>query len=72
MNGKISFRSVLSRDNLMAVTARELFKRFGCSERLYKNVIGPLLQVGLFAPPEQSSAAATLGMLYYILAHQVG
>ncbi|GMN38215.1 hypothetical protein TIFTF001_007441 [Ficus carica] len=52
------------------ITARELFKRFGCSERLYKNVIGPLLQVGLFAPPEQSSAAATLGMLYYILAHQ--
>lgn len=55
----------------MAVTARELFKWFGCSERLFKNVIGPLLQVGLFAPPEQSSAAATLGMLYYILAHQV-
>ncbi|EXB24028.1 Phytoene dehydrogenase [Morus notabilis] len=53
-----------------SITARELFKQFGSSERLYKNVIGPLLQVGLFAPPEQCSAAATLGMLYYILAHQ--
>ncbi|KAL5561241.1 hypothetical protein UlMin_030988 [Ulmus minor] len=54
-----------------SITAKELFKQFGCSERFYKNVIGPLLQVGLFAPPEQCSAAATLGMLYYIvLAHQ--
>ncbi|XP_065868894.1 uncharacterized protein [Euphorbia lathyris] len=53
------------------ITARELFKQFGCSERLYRNVLGPLLQVGLFASAEQCSAAATLGMLYYIsLAHQ--
>ncbi|XP_058004588.1 uncharacterized protein LOC110650347 isoform X2 [Hevea brasiliensis] len=54
-----------------AITARELFKQFGCSERIYRNVFGPLLQVGLFAPPEQCSAAATIGMLYFIsLAHQ--
>ncbi|KAK0583121.1 hypothetical protein LWI29_033557 [Acer saccharum] len=54
-----------------SITARELFKHFGCSERLYRDVIGPLLQVGLFAPAEQCSAAATLGILYYfILAHQ--
>lgn len=54
-----------------AITARELFKQFGCSERIYRSVFGPLLQVGLFAPPEQCSAAATLGMLYFIsLAHQ--
>ncbi|KAL5791235.1 hypothetical protein ACOSQ2_006123 [Xanthoceras sorbifolium] len=54
-----------------SVTARELFKQFGCSDRLYRDVIGPLLQVGLFAPAEQCSAAATLGILYYfILAHQ--
>ncbi|WCJ39919.1 hypothetical protein M5689_020867 [Euphorbia peplus] len=53
------------------ITARELFKQFSCSERLYELVFGPLLQVGLFAPAEQCSAAATLGMLYYIsLAHQ--
>ncbi|KAK9287102.1 hypothetical protein L1049_015513 [Liquidambar formosana] len=56
---------------MAAVTARELFKQFGCSERLYRNVVDPLLQVGLFAPAEQCSAAATLGILYYhILAHQ--
>ncbi|EOX97594.1 Phytoene desaturase 3 [Theobroma cacao] len=53
------------------ITARELFKQFGCSERLYQDVFGPLLQVGLFAPAELCSAAATLGLLYYlILAHQ--
>ncbi|TYJ03570.1 hypothetical protein E1A91_A12G037500v1 [Gossypium mustelinum] len=54
-----------------SITARELFKRFGCSERLYQDIFGPLLQVGLFAPAEQCSAAATLGLLYYLtLAHQ--
>ncbi|PSS21765.1 Lysine-specific histone demethylase [Actinidia chinensis var. chinensis] len=54
-----------------AVTVRELFRQFGCPERLYEDVFNPLLQVGLFAPAERCSAAATLGMLYYILAHQV-
>ncbi|KAH1072419.1 hypothetical protein J1N35_024747 [Gossypium stocksii] len=54
-----------------SITARELFKRFGCSERLYQDIFGPLLQVGLFAPAERCSAAATLGLLYYLtLAHQ--
>ncbi|KAK6159603.1 hypothetical protein DH2020_006917 [Rehmannia glutinosa] len=53
------------------ITAREMLRQFGCSERLYRNVIDPLLQVGLFAPAEQCSAAATLGMLYYfVLANQ--
>jgi uncharacterized protein with NAD-binding domain and iron-sulfur cluster len=53
------------------VTARELFKQFGVSERLYQESFEPMLLVGLFAPGEQCSAAATLGMLYYfILAHQ--
>ncbi|KAK9944199.1 hypothetical protein M0R45_009777 [Rubus argutus] len=53
-----------------SITARELFKQFGCSERLYQKVLAPLLQVGLLAPAEQCSAAATLGLLSYILAHQ--
>nr|ALQ56926.1 phytoene desaturase [Crocus ancyrensis] len=54
-----------------AMTARELFRLFGCSARLYQKVLKPLLQVGLFAPAEQCSAAATLGILYYyLLAHQ--
>lgn len=53
------------------VTARELFKDFGVSARLYQESFEPMLLVGLFAPGEQCSAAATLGMLYYfILAHQ--
>ncbi|GAV77241.1 NAD_binding_8 domain-containing protein [Cephalotus follicularis] len=54
-----------------SITARELFKQFGSSERLYRGVFGPLLQVGLFSPAEQCSAAASLGLIYYsILAHQ--
>ncbi|TAF12238.1 MAG: FAD-dependent oxidoreductase [Nostocales cyanobacterium] len=54
-----------------SITARELFKTFGVSARLYKEAFEPMLLVGLFAPGEQCSAAATLGMLYYfILAHQ--
>jgi uncharacterized protein with NAD-binding domain and iron-sulfur cluster len=53
------------------VTARELFKQFGVSARLYRDSFEPMLLVGLFAPGEQCSAAAALGMLYYfILAHQ--
>jgi uncharacterized protein with NAD-binding domain and iron-sulfur cluster len=53
------------------VTARELFRQFGVSARLYRESFEPMLLVGLFAPGEQCSAAAALGMLYYfILAHQ--
>ncbi|MEM7554328.1 MAG: FAD-dependent oxidoreductase [Cyanobacteria bacterium P01_A01_bin.84] len=53
------------------VSARELFKQFGVSARLYRDAFEAMLLVGLFAPGEQCSAAATLGMLYYfILAHQ--
>lgn len=53
------------------ITARELFRQFGCSERLYRDILDPLLQVCLFAPAEQCSAAATLSILYYyVLAHQ--
>ncbi|TVU14912.1 hypothetical protein EJB05_38409, partial [Eragrostis curvula] len=54
-----------------AMTARELFKMYGCSQRLYKEVFEPAIQAALFAPGEQCSAAATLGMLYYyMLSHQ--
>lgn len=54
-----------------SMTARELFRNFGVSARLYRDSFEPMLLVGLFAPGEQCSAAATLGMLYYfILAHQ--
>lgn len=53
------------------MTAKELFKSYGCSERVYKEAFEPMLLVGLFAPGEQCSAAGALGMLYFfILAHQ--
>lgn len=53
------------------ITARELFRQYGVSARLYRESFNPMLLVGLFAPGEQCSAAAALGMLYYfILAHQ--
>eukprot|EP00898_Chlorokybus_atmophyticus_P005622 jgi/Chlat1/6060/Chrsp4S06343 len=53
------------------MSARELFRNYGCSSRLYDDAFNPMLLVGLFAPGEACSAAAALGMLYYfILAHQ--
>lgn len=53
------------------MTARELFRKAGVSARLYKEFLEPILLVTLFAPPEQISAAAALGALYfYVLAHQ--
>uniref|UniRef100_A0A0E0H487 Amine oxidase domain-containing protein n=1 Tax=Oryza nivara TaxID=4536 RepID=A0A0E0H487_ORYNI len=56
---------------MAAVSARDLFKMFGCSQKLYKEIFQPAIQVALFAPGEQCSAAATLGMLYYyMLSHQ--
>ncbi|KAG8065729.1 hypothetical protein GUJ93_ZPchr0004g40455 [Zizania palustris] len=54
-----------------SMSARELFKMSGCSQKLYKEVFEPAIQAALFAPGEQCSAAATLGMLYYyMLSHQ--
>ncbi|GJN02080.1 hypothetical protein PR202_ga19398 [Eleusine coracana subsp. coracana] len=35
---------------IAAVTARELFKMYGCSQRLYKEVFEPAIQAALFAP----------------------
>ena len=53
------------------MTARELFLAHGCTERLIRDALEPMLLVGLFAPAERCSASATLGMLdYFILAHQ--
>jgi uncharacterized protein with NAD-binding domain and iron-sulfur cluster len=53
------------------MTALELFRRYGCTERLIREAFEPMLLVGLFAPSELCSASGALGMLYYfILAHQ--
>lgn len=53
------------------MSARELFRRSGVTQRLYDDAFNPMLLVGLFAPGEQCSAAATLGMLnFFLLNHQ--
>lgn len=48
------------------MTARELFAAHGVSQRLYKEAFEPMLLVGLFAPGEECSAAAAMGMLLYV------
>eukprot|EP01026_Neomeris_dumetosa_P068523 TRINITY_DN6713_c0_g1_i4.p1 TRINITY_DN6713_c0_g1~~TRINITY_DN6713_c0_g1_i4.p1 ORF type:complete len:540 (+),score=73.11 TRINITY_DN6713_c0_g1_i4:110-1729(+) len=53
------------------MSALELFNQYGVSKSLYKSGFNPMLLVGLFAPGELCSAAATLGMLnFFILNHQ--
>ena len=47
------------------MTARELFKKIGATEAVYRDFLEPTLLVALFAPPEQLSAAETLNALYY-------
>lgn len=47
------------------MTARELFVRYGVSERLYEGFLKPLLLVGMFAPPEELSAASMLDTFYF-------
>jgi hypothetical protein len=50
------------------ITLREtalLVRRFGVSRALYEEFLRPLLLVGLFAPPEELSAAAVLGTFYF-------
>lgn len=47
------------------MTARELFKKIGVTEAVYRDFLEPTLLVALFAPPEELSAAETLNALYY-------
>ncbi|KAK9868775.1 hypothetical protein WJX84_001572 [Apatococcus fuscideae] len=66
-----SLCSGLSRLLTGQLCAKELFQRYGVSQRLYDEFLKPLLLVGLFAPPEQISAASMLETFYfYTLAHQ--
>ncbi|KAL6762516.1 hypothetical protein V8C86DRAFT_2515288 [Haematococcus lacustris] len=54
-----------------AISAYELFRLAGVSRAAYQEFLRPTLLVGLFAPPEDISAAAMLETLYfYALAHQ--
>ncbi|MEW5300652.1 MAG: hypothetical protein WDW36_003566 [Sanguina aurantia] len=53
------------------MSAYELFKNCGVSKRCYEDFLKPTLLVGLFAPPEEISAAVMLETLYfYAIAHQ--
>eukprot|EP01026_Neomeris_dumetosa_P032811 TRINITY_DN2607_c0_g1_i1.p1 TRINITY_DN2607_c0_g1~~TRINITY_DN2607_c0_g1_i1.p1 ORF type:complete len:373 (-),score=56.80 TRINITY_DN2607_c0_g1_i1:222-1292(-) len=53
------------------MSAKELFRKAGVSQRLYDEFLLPLILVGLFAPPEQLSAASVIEAFYfYTLAHQ--
>jgi uncharacterized protein with NAD-binding domain and iron-sulfur cluster len=47
------------------MSALDMFRNYGVSKRMYEEFIKPTLLVGLFAPPEELSAGATMGMLYY-------
>ncbi|WPT12651.1 Phytoene dehydrogenase [Picochlorum sp. SENEW3] len=54
-----------------AMSAREMFKRAGVSDNAYEYFLKPTLAVGLFAPPEDLSAAVTLELLcFYALNSQ--
>lgn len=47
------------------MSARELCRQCGMSERMYDEFLRPTLLVGLFAPPEDISAAVMMETLYY-------
>ena len=49
----------------------DLCMRLGVSRRMYEEVFEPMVLTGLFAPGNQCSAAAALGMAYFfVLKHQ--
>jgi uncharacterized protein with NAD-binding domain and iron-sulfur cluster len=47
------------------MSALDMFRSYGVSKRMYEEFIKPTLLISLFAPPEELSAGATMGMLYY-------
>ena len=47
------------------MSAMDMFKMYGVSKAMYEGFIKPTLLVALFAPPEELSAGATMGCLYY-------
>ena len=53
------------------MSAYELFRLFGVTDNAYELFLKPTLAVGLFAPPEQLSAAAVMEVLeFYALKNQ--
>lgn len=54
-----------------SMSAAEMFRNSKVTKAAYENFLKPTLLVGLFAPPEDLSAAVTMECLYfYALAHQ--
>ena len=53
------------------ISFRDLCTRLGVSRRCYAEAFEPMILTGLFAPGEECSAAAALGMAYFfVLKHQ--
>lgn len=53
------------------VSFRDMCRQLLVTERMYKEAFEPMILTGLFAPGEQCSAAAAMGMAYFfVLAHQ--
>ncbi|EOD10111.1 hypothetical protein EMIHUDRAFT_248539 [Emiliania huxleyi CCMP1516] len=53
------------------ISFRDLCTKLGVSRRMYKETFEPMILTGLFAPGEECSAAAALGMAYFfVLKHQ--
>ncbi|KAI7840340.1 hypothetical protein COHA_006122 [Chlorella ohadii] len=54
-----------------SMSALDMFRQFGITKSAYENFLKPTLLVGLFATPEELSAAVVIETLYfYALAHQ--
>jgi len=53
------------------ISFRDLCKTLGVSKKLYDEAFEPMILTGLFAPGDQCSAAAAMGMAYFfVLKHQ--
>jgi len=50
-----------------ALSFKDLCTKLGVSRRLYREAFEPMVLTGLFAPGEQCSAAAALGMAYFFV-----
>eukprot|EP00967_Tisochrysis_lutea_P067917 scaffold88840_cov29-Tisochrysis_lutea.AAC.7 len=60
-----------ARQKYDAISFRDLCQKLGVSKKLYDEAFEPMVLTGLFAPGEQCSAAAALGMAYFfVLKHQ--
>uniref|UniRef100_A0A7S4QRH2 Amine oxidase domain-containing protein n=1 Tax=Alexandrium monilatum TaxID=311494 RepID=A0A7S4QRH2_9DINO len=52
------------------ISFRDLCQRLGVSRKMYDEAFEPMILTGLFAPGEQCSAAAALGMAYFFVLKQ--